>query len=125
MNDKVEEIWEAYPKKKGKPSGINAITKALKKVDHNTLLEKTKAYADARKGEADQFTPHPATWFNDERFNDDPSTWKSSSPNSPRPSADRSTTTTAELMAGKQTEIIDLSQNSELELELESESENE
>lgn len=76
---KVEAIYQEYPKKKGKPSAIKAITKALKQIDHTTLLERTKAYAKARQDEDDQFTPHPATWFNDERFNDDPSTWKSQS----------------------------------------------
>jgi hypothetical protein len=36
------------------------------------LLEKTLAYAQSRVGQDQQFTPHPATWFNQERFNDEP-----------------------------------------------------
>jgi hypothetical protein len=73
----VVNIYNAYPLKKGKPSAIRAIRKALKKIDAATLLERTKAFAEARKGDL-AFCPHPATWFNDERFNDDPATWQRS-----------------------------------------------
>ena len=68
-------IYEAYPRKVGKPSAIRAILKALKVTSYETLLEKTKMYAASRNGEDAKFTPHPATWFHQERFNDDPTTW--------------------------------------------------
>lgn len=32
-------------------------------------------FAAAREGEEKRFTPMSTTWFNQERFNDDPSTW--------------------------------------------------
>jgi hypothetical protein len=103
---KVEEIYQAYPKKKGRPSALKAITKALKTTDHQTLLERTKAYAKTREGENERFTPHPATWFNDERFNDDPSTWKTSSPSS----SNQPRQTMADIMAGKSSNIINASE---------------
>jgi hypothetical protein len=69
-------IYEFYPRKVGKPAAIKAIKRALMKFSYELVLEKTKAYAAARAGEDQQFTPHPATWFNQQRFNDDSSTWK-------------------------------------------------
>ena len=100
----VEEIYQAYPKKKGRPSALKAITKALKTIDHATLLERTKAYAKAREGENDQYTPQPATWFNDERFNDEPTTWKSSIKSDTPARQPRQTF--ADLTAGKSSDII-------------------
>lgn len=73
----AESIYAAYPKKVGRPTAIKAIEKAILKFGVPLLLEKTKAFADARAGNLD-FVPHPATWFNQERFNDDPSTWRPS-----------------------------------------------
>lgn len=75
FGDDVVNIYEAYPLKKGKPSAMRAIQKALKTIDAATLLERTKAFAEARQGDL-AFCPHPATWFNDERYNDDPATWR-------------------------------------------------
>lgn len=100
--EKVKEIYQAYPKKVNESSALKAITKALKKTDYETLLERTKAYAKAREGENDQYTPHPENWFNKERFNDKPSTWKSS----PSTTSNQPRQTVADLMNGKKTDII-------------------
>lgn len=72
-----EDIYQAYPKKVGKELALASIKKALRKISAPELLEATLAYAAARKGEDTQFTCHPATWFNQGRFWDDRSTWKS------------------------------------------------
>lgn len=69
-----EEIYDLYPHKVGKPSALKAIRKALKSHNPAFLKEKTAAYAEAVKG-TDTILPNPATWFNDERFENDPSTW--------------------------------------------------
>lgn len=73
----AEEIYQAYPRKVGKPDALRAIAKALKKHSFDFLLEKVREYAGVRErsGEDPGFIPHPATWFNREQFNDDPSTW--------------------------------------------------
>jgi uncharacterized protein YdaU (DUF1376 family) len=71
-------IYEAYPRKVGKPDALRAIQKALVKYPADFLLQKTKEYAAARVGMNEGFTPHPATWFNRERFNDLPGTWADS-----------------------------------------------
>jgi hypothetical protein len=72
--DQVEEIYAAYPRKVARPAALKAIRKALKTILPGKLLALTKQYATVCSG--DEFTPYPATWFNQERFNDDPATWK-------------------------------------------------
>jgi hypothetical protein len=69
-------IYDAYPKRVGKPKALISIQKAVEQFGFEFVMEKTAAYALSRKGEEAQFTPLPATWFNQQRFNDDPSTWK-------------------------------------------------
>lgn len=70
----VESIYSAYPKKVARPEALKAIGKALESFPFERLLDRTQAYAKARNGNLD-FVPHPATWFNNHQFNDDPSTW--------------------------------------------------
>jgi hypothetical protein len=72
----IEEIYAAYPRKVGRPAALVKIRRALSKIDGGKLLELTRAYSDAVKGTDPQFVPHPATWFGQERYNDDPKTWK-------------------------------------------------
>lgn len=76
MLQACELIYAEYPRKVGKPKALKAIEKAISSFSDELVLERTKAYAQARIGQDDQFTPHPSTWFAQERFNDDPSTWK-------------------------------------------------
>ena len=74
----VIEIYQAYPRKEARPAALKAIRKAIAKKPADELLEVTQAYAAAIVAwpEDDRkFVPHPATWFNQERFNDDPQTW--------------------------------------------------
>ena len=70
------EIWEAYPRKEAKPTAIRAILTAIDRFPFADVLAKTKLYAECRAGQDPQFTPLPATWFNQERFNDDPVLWR-------------------------------------------------
>jgi len=80
----AEEIYQAYPRKVAKPAGLRAIGKALAKLtqaeeEHGAgfefLLVQTTLFKKARVGQNPGLTPHPATWFNQERYNDDPETW--------------------------------------------------
>ncbi len=73
--EKAEQIYDAYPRKVARPKALTAIKNALTKVAFVYLLNRTKEFAAARPDKNDRFTPHPATWFNQERYNDDPSTW--------------------------------------------------
>jgi hypothetical protein len=71
-----EEIYAAYPLKRGKPDALRAIKNAIKRtgIDPHQLLILTHAYATARNGDL-SYVPNPATWFNQDRFRDEPSTW--------------------------------------------------
>ena len=68
-------IYESYPLKVGKPDALRAIRKAVQKHGFDTILTKTRAFSVARGGDT-SFVPNPSTWFNQERYNDDPETWK-------------------------------------------------
>lgn len=92
-HDGAEAIYQAYPRRVGKGAALKAIVRAVKGIAARKdapadpagwLLERVKAYAAARRGQDQQYTPHPATWFNQERYDDDPTEW------SARPDADRS-----------------------------------
>ena len=53
------------------------ITKAIKKFGFEKIRERTERFAEAWQGETDlRFCPHPTTFYADERFDDDPSTWQ-------------------------------------------------
>ncbi len=74
-------VYDAYPRKVGKAAALKAIDRAIKSgaITADTLLAKVKAYAAAVATwpEADrQFIPHPATWVNAGRYDDDPTTWQ-------------------------------------------------
>ena len=82
VSQMVEAIYEVYPRKVAKPKAVAAITTCLKEISFEDLLRLTAAYEKARKGEDPAYTPHPATWYNQRRYNDDPNTW-SNSPKGP------------------------------------------
>ena len=69
---RIEIIYKEYPRKRAKAQALKAITKALQKESYELLLEKTKAFAQQRKGKDPEFTPYPATWFNREHYHDEP-----------------------------------------------------
>lgn len=68
-------IYDAYPLKVGKPAALKSIQGAMRRGHtFDFLMQRVRAYAAARNGDK-SFVPHPSTWFNQDRFNDDPSTW--------------------------------------------------
>lgn len=69
----AEAIYDAYPKKKSKPQALKAIRVAMKKIPAVALLANVQRYATERAGQDPQYTPYPATWFNGERWKDEPS----------------------------------------------------
>lgn len=66
----ILEIYTAYPKKVGKGQAIKAIGSALNKCEFQKLLDHVKKYALSVVGKDPQFIPHPATWFNGLRWED-------------------------------------------------------
>jgi hypothetical protein len=67
----ADEIYREYPRKVGRVDAIKAIRKALRKVDAETLRVKTIAFCRSWSGKDLQYCPHPATWFNQERWLDE------------------------------------------------------
>ena len=72
----IEAIYWAYPKHVGKQPALKAIAKALDHIDYEGLLAAVTEYAAAVSGSDKQYMPHPATWFNNHRWEDDRSEWK-------------------------------------------------
>ena len=60
-----------YPRKGSRPVAFRAFTKALQKADLETILNGARAYAEDPNREQ-QFTKLPATWLNQECWDDPP-----------------------------------------------------
>ena len=97
IDQHVSEIYEAYPRKVARRRAERAIREAIlrsaeiRQMVANEaalyILTKTRTFAKSDAGNAGQFTPHPATWFNQDRFNDDPKEWiRNDQANQPAPS---------------------------------------
>lgn len=66
------EFWAAYPRKTGKGAAEKAWAKAVKALDPTVVIDGARRYAEIRRGQDPQFTPHPATWLNAKRWEDEP-----------------------------------------------------
>jgi uncharacterized protein YdaU (DUF1376 family) len=67
--DGFEDFWAVYPRKTGKGGARKAFRTATLTADPNILFHAAERYA-ASKPDL-KFTPHPATWLNQERWLDD------------------------------------------------------
>ena len=85
-NPACERIYNAYPRKVGKAASLKAISKALASTTEEFLYSQVVKFAESPAGQRGQYTPYPATWFNQERYNDDPSQWYAISPSDSGPS---------------------------------------
>ena len=65
-----EEFWKLYPRKQAKGSARAAYLKALKKVDHETIMAGVRLFANDPNRQ-DEFTAHASTWLNQERWSDE------------------------------------------------------
>lgn len=82
----LDEIYSAYPRHVGRKRAFEKIGRALIDIHARAngsledpaawLLERVKTYAASPAGKAGQYTPHPATWFNQGRYDDDESEWQ-------------------------------------------------
>lgn len=85
----AEAIYALYPKKVGHGAAIKAILKALK-TSGLTELEmqgRVRSYAEAVKLWPEQdktYIPMPSTWFNQQRYMDDPAEWARKEPVTPQ-----------------------------------------
>lgn len=66
-----EEIYKIYPRKVARPAALESIRKAIKKHGHEHILKRTKDYAEFCIGKEMKFVPYPATFYNQEQYNDE------------------------------------------------------
>lgn len=64
-------FWEMYPRKQGKGAARNSFYKALKKVPFDTIRKALANFVEKTDGQDKQFIPHPSTWLNQERWDDE------------------------------------------------------
>lgn len=66
-------FWQTWPRKIAKKSARLAWTNAIKLSDPETIIDAAKEFADycERVGTESRFIPHPSTWLNGERWEDE------------------------------------------------------
>ncbi|HEX2972656.1 MAG TPA: hypothetical protein VHP11_10005 [Tepidisphaeraceae bacterium] len=86
VSEDMQRIYDAYPRKVGKAAALKAIAKALAIIKTRPnkpadpvrwLLERVESFAKSPAGQQGKYTPHPATWFNQGRYDDDSNEWNS------------------------------------------------
>jgi hypothetical protein len=70
--DGFAEFWERYPRKVGKGAAQKAYAKAIAKAGHDDLMFGLSQQMASLTAKDPQYIPHPATWLNAERWNDEP-----------------------------------------------------
>ena len=69
-DDAFDEFWKHYPRKVGKKAARKKFSIAIRDADPSTIISALKAYPfDTRDGL--RYVPHPATWLNQGRWEDD------------------------------------------------------
>lgn len=68
------EFWMSYPRKVGKQAAIKAHEKALKLTTPEKIIEGVESLRITVAGKDPQFTPHPATWLHEGRWDDEDET---------------------------------------------------
>lgn len=73
VEEPFDTFWKEYPRKVGKGDARKKFAKALTKTSFDNIMEalrRVKASAQWQK-DGGQFVPHPATWLNQERWDDE------------------------------------------------------
>lgn len=108
LDNLAADIYSVYPRRVARGAGLKAIAKAISTVAKRGatnlhpdsggdtaraaewLKGRTSAYAESPQGKRTDknYIPYPASWFNDARYDDDPSEWNQAGNRSPRPRFD-------------------------------------
>lgn len=64
-------FWAQYPRKVGKEAARKAFIKALKSTDIGALMAGVERLRREVAGKDQKFTPHPSTWLNEGRWDDE------------------------------------------------------
>jgi hypothetical protein len=73
-NDGFDRFWAIYPRHVAKGAARRAFTKALKRIDIDTLIDGARRYGAETSGREPRFIAHGATWLSGERWLDEPAT---------------------------------------------------
>lgn len=68
------QFWEVYPRKVGKKAAEKAYLKAIKSTPHEVILKGLEAqlpWFEEQKSARGDFRPHPSTWLNQGRWEDE------------------------------------------------------
>lgn len=71
----AEQIYKIYPRPVAKPKSLLAIARCIKEFGFDYVRERTLLFAKAKLNVEIILIPHSTTFFNQQRFNDDPKTW--------------------------------------------------
>lgn len=67
-----ESFWSVYPRRTGKLEAFRAFQRAKKLAHRDAIMAAAVLFAQACKGKEERFIPHPATWLNQGRWDDQP-----------------------------------------------------
>ena len=90
-----EVFWRTYPRREAKRAAETAYERAVKRVAqrnasppdtptsrgviaaaHEYLRDRAETFANSPAGQCGDYIPHPSTWLDQERFEDDESDWR-------------------------------------------------
>jgi DNA-binding transcriptional MocR family regulator len=78
IDQAFDDWWSIYPRKIGKGQAKKSFRKALSKAPLERITAATEKFVDAMAMREKKYIPHPATWLNGERWDDETetaSTW--------------------------------------------------
>lgn len=72
-SEEFERFWKLYPKRVGKGDAFKAYEKSRKRVDFQTISEaiESQKKSDQWNRDGGQYIPNPATWLNQDRWEDE------------------------------------------------------
>jgi hypothetical protein len=70
--DHFDDFWSAYPRKIGRVNARKAFEKAMRIATIDEISAGLNSQLDILKSKEQKFIPHPSTWLNGERWNDEP-----------------------------------------------------
>jgi len=70
--DGFEEFWDRYPRRIGKAAARKSYAKAMKATTHDEIMFGLSQQMPSLASREQQYIPHPSTWLNQERWNDEP-----------------------------------------------------
>ncbi len=71
MIEKFNDFYKSYPRKTAKGLARKAWCSAINKAEPDDIISKASLFASSVDGKDKKFIPHPATWLNQERWDDE------------------------------------------------------